>query len=104
MSSRVRSGAIYVGIVLVIAAVAALLIHVLVKTSASSVAEHCTVGDYDLDTDQAAVASTMVGVVTSRGLPERAAVLALAAALQESKLQNLPPNAGDRDSVGVLQQ
>lgn len=104
MSSRARSGAIYIGIVLVIAAVAALLIHVLVKTSASSVAEHCTVGAYDLDTDQAAVASTMVGVVTSRRLPERAAVLALAAGLQESKLQNLPPNAGDRDSVGVLQQ
>jgi hypothetical protein len=37
-------------------------------------------------------------------LPERAAVLALAAALQESKLTNLAPGAGDRDSVGVLQQ
>jgi hypothetical protein len=37
-------------------------------------------------------------------LPERAAVLVLAAALQESKLHNLPPGAGDRDSVGVLQQ
>jgi hypothetical protein len=37
-------------------------------------------------------------------LPQRAAVLALAAALQESKLRNLPPGAGDRDSVGVLQQ
>src|SRR5262249_37625942 len=30
--------------------------------------------------------------------------LALAAALQESKLRNLAPGAGDRDSVGVLQQ
>ena len=36
---------------------------------------HCTVGDYDLDTDQAAVASTMVGAVTkyTPPLPERAA-------------------------------
>jgi hypothetical protein len=66
----------------------------------------CTIGDYALDTDQAAVASTMVGAVTKYriDLPERASVLALAAALQESKLRNLAPGDGDRDSVGVLQQ
>jgi hypothetical protein len=64
----------------------------------------CTVGSYDIDTDQAAVASTMVGVVTRRQLPERAAVLALAAGLQESKLRDLASGEGDRDSVGVLQQ
>jgi hypothetical protein len=65
---------------------------------------HCTVGDYELDTAQAAVASTMVGVVTTRGLPERAAILVLMAGLQESKLRNLALGDGDRDSVGVLQQ
>ncbi|HZC72734.1 MAG TPA: hypothetical protein VE442_18695 [Jatrophihabitans sp.] len=66
----------------------------------------CTIGGFDLDTDQAAVASTMVGAVTKyrKALPERASVLVLAAALQESKLTNLPPGDGDRDSVGVLQQ
>lgn len=66
----------------------------------------CTIGAYDLDPDQAAVASTMVGAVTKYpgNLPERAAVLVLAAALQESKLRNLAPGEGDRDSVGVLQQ
>jgi hypothetical protein len=64
----------------------------------------CVFGDYELDTGQAAIASTMVGVVTTRALPERAAVLALAAGLQESKLQNLVSGQGDRDSVGVLQQ
>jgi hypothetical protein len=37
-------------------------------------------------------------------LPEHATVLVLAAALQESKLRNLAPGDGDRDSVGVLQQ
>jgi len=70
------------------------------------VADTCTIGNYEVDTDQAAVASTMVGAVTKYRvrLPERATVLALAAALQESKLRNLPPGAGDRDSVGVLQQ
>lgn len=66
----------------------------------------CTVGAYDLDTSQAAVASTMVGAVSSYSpaLPDRAAVLVLAAGLQESKLRNLAPGSGDRDSVGVLQQ
>jgi hypothetical protein len=66
----------------------------------------CTIGDYDLDTDQAAVAATMVGAVTKYRvkLPEHATVLVLAAGLQESKLRNLAPGDGDRDSVGVLQQ
>ena len=31
-------------------------------------------------------------------------MLVLAAGLQESKLSNLAPGEGDRDSVGVLQQ
>ncbi|SDJ01453.1 hypothetical protein SAMN05444157_1287 [Frankineae bacterium MT45] len=65
-------------------------------------ADQCTVGDFTITNDQAAVAAQMVGVTVTRALPERAAVLALAAALQESKLTNLP--GGDRDSVGVLQQ
>jgi hypothetical protein len=69
-------------------------------------ADHCTIGAYQIDPDQASVAATMVGAVTSYrpALPERAAVLVLAAGLQESKLTNLAPGAGDRDSVGVLQQ
>jgi hypothetical protein len=72
----------------------------------SLAADTCAIGAYELDPDQAAVASTMVGAVTTYriNLPERATVLALAAALQESKLTNLAPGAGDRDSVGVLQQ
>ena len=64
----------------------------------------CSFGSYETSTDQAATASTMVGVVERRRLPRRAAVLVLAAALQESKLTNLPAGSGDRDSVGVLQQ
>src|SRR5690242_11481897 len=68
--------------------------------------DHCDVGRYSIDPDQASVAATMVGAVRRfrPPLPERAAVLVLAAGLQESKLRNLPPGAGDRDSVGVLQQ
>lgn len=73
-------------------------------------ATQCTIGEYDLDTDQASVAAQMVGAVTQyktkadKHLPERATVLALAAGLQESKLRNLALHEGDRDSVGVLQQ
>jgi hypothetical protein len=68
--------------------------------------DSCTIGDYEIDTDQASVAATMVGAVTKYRipLPEHATVLVLAAALQESKLRNLAPGDGDRDSVGVLQQ
>ncbi|HEY2167922.1 MAG TPA: hypothetical protein VGH01_12190 [Jatrophihabitantaceae bacterium] len=104
MPRRIRSAAIYIGIVVVIAAVAVVVVRVFWKGTTTALYEHCTVGNYDIDPGQAAIASTMVGVVTVRELPERAAVLALAAGLQESKLENLPPDAGDRDSVGVLQQ
>lgn len=66
----------------------------------------CNIGDYELDTDQAVVAAQMVGEVSKfrPALPDRAAVLVLAAGLQESQLRNLAPGEGDRDSVGVLQQ
>ena len=66
----------------------------------------CSIGSYDLDPPQASVAATMVGATTKFRvtLPARASVLVLMAGLQESKLQNLAPGEGDRDSVGVLQQ
>ena len=76
------------------------------KAAPHLVSYGCTVDGFDIDTDQAAVASTMVGAVTTyrTALPRRATVLVLAAALQESKLTNLALGEGDRDSVGVLQQ
>ena len=82
-------------------------LHALWTTAKSHLTvDNCAVGAYDLDTNQASVASTMVGAVTQYriALPERAAVLVLAAGLQESKLTNLALGEGDRDSVGVLQQ
>src|SRR5579875_2287000 len=100
-----------IGIIVVVAAAvvvgAAFGLRSLWNTAKTAFAsDTCTIGAYDLDPSQAAVASTMVGAVTQYRirLPERAAVLVLAAALQESKLTNLPPGEGDRDSVGVLQQ
>jgi hypothetical protein len=51
---------------------------------------------------QAAIAATIAGVAQRLALPDRAVTIAYAAALQESKLQNL--DYGDRDSVGIFQQ
>jgi hypothetical protein len=56
----------------------------------------------DLDTEQAEIAATIAGVAARHELPRRAVTIALAAALQESKLHNL--SYGDRDSVGIFQQ
>jgi hypothetical protein len=105
MTSAVRRGAV----VLLVLALAATGIYFGARFLWSALqgrteADSCRVGSYEIDPDQAAVGSTMVGVVLQRGLPERAAVLTLAAGLQESKLRNLPAGSGDRDSVGVLQQ
>jgi hypothetical protein len=55
-----------------------------------------------LDTEQAGIAATVAGVATRHRLPRQAVTIALAAALQESKLHNL--DYGDRDSVGIFQQ
>jgi hypothetical protein len=57
---------------------------------------------YSVSTEQAANAATIAAVATSRRLPARATTIALATALQESKLVNV--EYGDRDSVGLFQQ
>jgi hypothetical protein len=104
MSIGRRIAAAIVVIALVVVGVvfgARALVHSLTSPPSG---ESCAVAGYDVDTLQATVASQMVGVVLSRQLPARAAVLVLAAGLQESKLRNIPSGAGDRDSVGVLQQ
>lgn len=63
-----------------------------------SSAEH----DVALDLTQMSNAATITAVGIGRKVPERAVVVALATALQESKLENLPH--GDRDSLGLFQQ
>jgi hypothetical protein len=57
---------------------------------------------YQLDPGQAQEASVIAAAGSRLGLPDHAVTIALAAALQESKLRNL--NYGDRDSVGLFQQ
>jgi hypothetical protein len=55
-----------------------------------------------LQVGQAGIAATIAGVAQHRALPPYAVTVALATALQESKLTNL--HSGDLDSVGVFQQ
>ncbi|WP_018251994.1 hypothetical protein [Salinispora mooreana] len=65
----------------------------------------CTVqadGQVELDAGQMANAATIAAIGAQRGMPERAVVVALATAYQESGLRNLA--GGDRDSVGLFQQ
>jgi hypothetical protein len=68
--------------------------------------EDCTasVGGHDavLDPEQAENAALITALAVRRGLPARAATIALATAMQESKLYNL--ESGDRDSLGLFQQ
>ena len=75
-------------------------------TSVVPQAASCTLGTggsaVDFDPEQAANAATIAAVAKRRGLPNHAVTIALAAALQESKLFNV--NYGDRDSRGIFQQ
>lgn len=53
-------------------------------------------------TEQTANAALISAIAVDRGLPPRAASIALATAYQESQLQNI--SHGDRDSLGLFQQ
>jgi hypothetical protein len=71
-----------------------------------SAPDQCTaqVGDRTvvLDPTQARYAGLITAAAVRRGMPARAASIALAAAYQESDLHNL--RGGDRDSAGLFQQ
>lgn len=55
-----------------------------------------------LSIEQAENAALITAISVQRGLPARAATIALATAYQESKLYNV--ESGDRDSLGLFQQ
>src|SRR5262249_41196615 len=76
-------------------------------SSRSSLTPACTVigtsnHPYTLSLEQAQNAAIISAVAFKDQLPDHAVTVALAVALQESKLRNLP--YGDRDSVGLFQQ
>ena len=105
--ARLRARAIVGSTLLLVLAVAVYAIyHTAPSGTPAPPPPGCQAGTGDqaitLDTDQAAIAATIAGVAARRHLPRRAVTIALAAALQESKLHNLA--YGDRDSVGIFQQ
>jgi hypothetical protein len=93
-------------LVVAVAAVAATLSARLAGASHHASGPPCeaSVGKafYPLAIDQAANASTIAAVGKQLSMPDHAVTIALAAALQESELHNLP--AGDLDSLGLFQQ
>jgi hypothetical protein len=81
----------------------------ILQRSDTLVTERCiaVVGSdsYELATDQAANAALITAISVQRGLPPRAATIAVATAMQESKLRNI--GHGDEvgpDSRGLFQQ
>ncbi len=68
--------------------------------------EFCTASadgrSVDVSIEQAEHAALITAIAVARGMPARAASIALATAYQESDLRNL--DYGDRDSLGLFQQ
>ena len=102
-------GALITGLSLALVAGGIYTAVTLVQRSEQLITEGCTaaVGSQraDLATDQAANAALITAVSVRRGLPPRAASIALATAMQESKLRNI--GHGDLagpDSRGLFQQ
>ncbi|KOV58850.1 hypothetical protein ADK64_35355 [Streptomyces sp. MMG1121] len=90
-----------------VSVVLALVSYLAVRFIRSTTLDECTAHGPDgtrvtLDLDQASHAATIAAVAHARGLPERAVTIALATAIQESRLRNLA--YGDRDSIGLFQQ
>lgn len=98
--------AIFLGAVVVLTAgivVAVVLTRGSVRTPGCTVAlPGADASAYTFTPEQMNNAATISAVGVKLGLPPHAATIALATALQESKLRNL--EGGDRDSVGLFQQ
>lgn len=104
MSRRVGTTVLVVAALVVLAAVSWNVLRT--PGGLLATAERCsvTVGErtVDLAPEQAENAGLITAMAVERGLPARAASIALATAYQESDLYNI--DYGDRDSVGLFQQ
>ena len=98
--------------VLALVVVAVLVVGVVVVTNVADRVrpllsrERCTVEvdghEVTMSPEQAENAALMAAISIRRGMPARAASIAIATATQESKLYNI--EHGDRDSLGLFQQ
>ena len=96
-------------VALVLAGVGVYIASLVMNRGDAPVVEGCTAivngTKESLATDQTANASLITAVAVRRGLPARAATIAIATAMQEAKLRNI--NYGDHagpDSRGLFQQ
>ena len=93
-------------VVLVVAATGGYLVYAATRAEDTAAPPGCRVSlenrTYTLSPEQTSYATTIAAVGKRMGMPDHAVSVALAAALQESKLQNL--QYGDRDSLGLFQQ
>jgi hypothetical protein len=99
---RLRRRLVTLSVVVALVAAGLYVRRALVTTRETGCLATVGTASYPLDLTQAANAATIASVGRRRGLPDHAITIALATALQESKLHNLP--YGDRDSVGLFQQ
>jgi hypothetical protein len=101
-----RFGRLAAGVVALIIAGTAAVIVARVDWFGDSDEEYCEAevdGDVArLELDQAENASLIAAIGVRRELPARAVSIAIATAIQESKIRNL--DYGDRDSLGIFQQ
>jgi hypothetical protein len=72
-------------------------------SAASATSSHPGTG-LELDQEQVTNARIVVSLAQALGLPDKAAVIGLATALQESGLRALTQAESDRDSAGIFQQ
>jgi hypothetical protein len=86
-------------LVLILAGFAAVLIAL---RPGPVVIASCTAATYEMDPEQAQNAAIIASVAEQRKLPHEAVIVAIAVAMQESRLRNL--DHGDRDSLGLFQQ
>ena len=93
-------------VVLVVATTGGYLVYAATRDDSTAAPPGCRVSldnqTYTLSPEQTSHATTIAAVGKRMGMPDHAVSIALAAALQESKLQNL--QYGDRDSLGLFQQ
>jgi len=97
--------------VVVVAVAAVIVVRNMHKGGRPLIVSQCTAGPatpdpavatYTLDLEQAANAGTISAIGKRIGMPDHAVTVALATALQESKLRNVAH--GDLDSLGLFQQ
>ncbi|GAA2631308.1 peptidase M23 [Paractinoplanes durhamensis] len=92
--------------VILAAALVGFLISPLLKADAACTATPAAAGSApprnDWSDEQVANARTIVTIGNQRRVPKEGQVIAVATAMQESRLRNL--KGGDRDSIGLFQQ